>query len=498
MRRGTLLAVVMTLLTLTGVESAVAGQIIYEKNATELWVANDDGTNQRPFIRAADIGATQVANPSIDPAGTTVVFQARTPRPGSEGSGNCGSHCVATYRWRDGKVARLSLPPGTNCQNNGQDCSTYEENPEISSAGIIYYEFLYCQAEYDLCAPRSQVTKNANTGGPGPLLLSEYCAELNARDDPYQVSPNPVNTAERAYGNCRTFGSNGGGNIFIRHTLAATLNSPSNPHKEIGCDDGPMEEPGWSADGTQIVDAERDGATGDGLWTYPSSGGACSANTQRYLLNPGAATVSEPRYIGSSTVIFAATGGGAGGIYTVPAACNSPSGTACHTMSSPQVTRVISDGSSPAWTGAATDFRIVADAPPANNGGGGGGGGGTTPGNTTPGGTTPSGPTTPTGPGGGPSFDLATALQSAGLSGKPTRKKGVTLLVNLAAPATVEFAFKKLGTVKRTGKAGKNSFRFTKVGKKKLKKGRYTVVVRVIGPDGKKGPARTMRFTIRK
>jgi hypothetical protein len=345
---------------------------------------------------------------------------------------------------------------------------------------------------------------NATTGAQS-FTRDEGCFEQNKEQDDYQPAPNPVNPNVIAYGHCNNFNFDNNGNpVSVKETLYTTnYGVNSGGHTEIGCDEGAMEQPSWSPDGSRIVDVEMAGSTDKGIWTYPAAGGACASGSQgeTYVVNAGPDRLGSPRYMGANKILFHATSpSGQTTIKSVPATCSTPLfDGACSSTATAQ--SLVADGAFPTWTAATTDFRFIPDPPPANNqdgGGSGGGGGGTTPGNTTPGGTTPSGPTTPTGPGSGPSFDLATVLQSAALSGKPTRKKGVTLLVNLAAPATVEFAFKKLGTVRKNGKAGKNSFRFTKVGKKKLKKGRYTVTIRVIGPGGKKGPAKTVRFTVKK
>jgi plastocyanin len=147
---------------------------------------------------------------------------------------------------------------------------------------------------------------------------------------------------------------------------------------------------------------------------------------------------------------------------------------------------------------------------------------GTVPTATTPGGTTTGGGTgTGTGPGGGPPPGSPGDTTKPSLTGvkaasghfctkksKTCKKPGVTLKLKLSEPAKVTATvlkrkrgtkgkFRKLGTVKLSGKTGSNTFKFKTASGKLLRPADYKVELAAVDPVGNKSSKKTVRFFVR-
>jgi hypothetical protein len=80
-------------------------------------------------------------------------------------------------------------------------------------------------------------------------------------------------------------------------------------------------------------------------------------------------------------------------------------------------------------------------------------------------------------------------------------KKGTTFTFVLSRAGRVKITIyrgrKKVGTLTRTGKAGKNTFLFNgKIGRKRLKRGPYRASLVASDGSGQRSPARSIAFKL--
>src|SRR5687768_18587593 len=110
--RLTLLVATVLVALAASATPALAGQIVYSAEPadgdSQIRVMNDDGSNDRLLVHENDIpGAQSVYKPYVSPDGATVVFQARTPGPGSAGV-YCGFRCSGIYAYSGGTGTLVS------------------------------------------------------------------------------------------------------------------------------------------------------------------------------------------------------------------------------------------------------------------------------------------------------------------------------------------------------------------------------------------------------
>src|SRR5687767_8633335 len=142
LRKTVLLATAVAALTASA-SPALAGQIVYSTEPADgdaqIRVMNDDGSNDRLLVHEDDIpGAESVYKPYVSPDGATVVFQARTPGPGSAGV-YCGFRCSGIYAYSGGTITRISQDP-IDCPP-GDLCLGLDVDPRITGGGShLFYQ----------------------------------------------------------------------------------------------------------------------------------------------------------------------------------------------------------------------------------------------------------------------------------------------------------------------------------------------------------------------
>jgi hypothetical protein len=463
MRRGFVLAG-MTIVSAFAVAQPASATIVYE-HGREVWAMNDDGSDQRALAGGGPLGMEAgVGNPHVAPNGSTVVFEGSTNRNYHTCSGGVqywGLHTTGVYRWSDGVVSRLSQSPAPL-----QCATSWHLQPEARTDGRVLNLFWS-----NASGNQIKGFQSGPQDGPSDSGSPTGCDNDIDLADP---SPNPANPAQYVYLGCE--GSGGSSAIAL---------TQGSSHQGFSFDDAPQLGVGWRSDGGLVAAIER--GTEPGIWTYTPIPG--NANPVHVLNGTFGSDIGDDVSFagaGNERILFAS----GGDIWSIPASCTAA------TCSFPgSATRLTTSGQNedPSWTSASLR--------PAS--GGGTTGGGTTGGGTTGGG----GPGTQgpiTGGGGGGSVDLAALIQRSRV-GSATSRGGVVFRIELAAPATLEFTFhsvkgrkvKKLGTVRKAGKAGLNRMTFKKVGRKKFRKGKYRAQIRAVA-NGQKGPAKTVNFTVKR
>jgi hypothetical protein len=232
-----------------------------------------------------------------------------------------------------------------------------------------------------------------------------------------------------------------------------------------------LHDPSWSPDGASIALVVADSPDA-GIWVFSGQKGCSVQCNHKVIAGSG---LSSPRFVGDGTIVFSA----AGDLWTVAAAgcrgCAFPNG----------ATRLTAGGgnTNPAWT--ATTFPPAA-APPAGGGAG-------------PGTRAASSPTT--------------LLASVSLARHRVFRsaKGVTFVVVLRAPATVEIRIERLvsggatarmpsrvlSTLRFNGRRGRNTFTVKRINGTRLRPGRYRArIIALTGPQ--RSPAQLLRFRVRR
>src|SRR5579863_6836999 len=133
-RRLSIVIAVAVLLALPSV--AAAGQIVWVKGTadTSIWAMNDDGSNAHALITPSQIpGMVSLYNPTVDPAGHTVMFSA--------GDANIWDFFqTGIYSWSLGNATRVSPAPYP-CSS---ECAVFADYPSLASNGTFAYELSAC------------------------------------------------------------------------------------------------------------------------------------------------------------------------------------------------------------------------------------------------------------------------------------------------------------------------------------------------------------------
>ena len=241
---------------------ALAGQIVYNTEPADgdaqIRVMNDDGSNDRLLVHEDDIpGAESIYKPYVSPDGSTVVFQARTPGPGSGGV-FCGFRCSGIYAYSGGTVTRISQDP-IDCPP-GDLCLGLDVDPRITGGGThLFYQLIYGEPGGSYGTPQTTTTNYYRTMAPGGGDEVEVphtsCGEGSS------VTPNPAADGQFATSAYCV----GTGGMYSLKIL-----DMNGSEQTLGFDDADFSNPAFRGDGEVLVGAEDGGDPG--LWLYPRDG----------------------------------------------------------------------------------------------------------------------------------------------------------------------------------------------------------------------------------
>ena len=518
--------------------AASAGTIVYQ-HANDLWVMNDDGTNQRPLLTAQQVGAASLSWPSVDPTSGNLSFVADTPAS----DGVCSAYCDGVYSLVDNKITRLSPPP-SDCTAINFACGSDDDDPSTSADGrsVFTYSSYVNNGFGSVASEALDVSplngSNAPTAWPLPSGGSTPLSNQETENDFSVTAADPVNANDIAYvgsGYCVNVNNDTGceEGLVVEDSVTS-----ANTHI-VSYDDEPEQGMAFSTDGSHLADIEVGNYRG--IWIYTNNDvNAASASTAWhgwYVLadplqdsndgsNADQTTFTSLTVTGAGALVF----DNGTNVYEVPSGCWGTSvgerGSSTSTTPVPDcgtfgpnnshVIQLTTDGTTgavdahPTWASVA----VAPYVPPApSTTASTSGGGSSTPG--TPGSGTPSGSGAGSRTGGssgthgsGPPAPLLPAVQSVLLSGPGTSLKGITLDVKLnessAVTVTIELVTRKatrkkkaklrfIGTVTFTGAAGLNTLKIKKVAGHRLAKGKYRAIVSVAG-----GTSQMVPFAIRR
>jgi hypothetical protein len=256
----------------------------------------------------------------VHPNGTTVVFSARTPHPGSD-SIYCGFNCVGIYAYENGMITRLSDEP-TGCVD--RRCAGFNIYPRIGADGALYYQVLYIEPSSSGGSSSITVEYRMEIGSEPEELPAGECGQTS---DPPE--PNPVVGGEYAISNYCV--DDGGGYALMIQDLAGNS-------EKLFFDDAAFSNVTYRGDGQMLAAAES-GADA-GVWTYPRGDGTPAHVLALTYTPDNGAFDTNLSFVGSSRLAFA----WGDAIRTVPTTCD-----AC-TLADTALVVQANDLSGLAWT----------------------------------------------------------------------------------------------------------------------------------------------------
>jgi len=329
--------------------------IVYDEGQSQITLANDDGSNARPLVTAAQIpGIKGVFAPAVSPHGTTVVFEGEDPTFDPRGLADCGSDCAGVYQDVGGTVTRVSghAPP---CSD---PCELLEQQPEISPTGRIIAQYDWATwvsfmgpdaiPIWSINADHSWTGLTAPphgdpVDGPSANEVASLCSSHNVAIQPQMPTFSP-DGSKLAYVNCKDSSSP------ARYLLGVENADGSNA---VACasDDQALQDPSFALDGATILDGEA--GDNPGLWRHPAG---CGAGATYVLAAPANINFFSPRETAAGRILFVAvqpngSGGTTGDVWAVAASCGA-GGTPCQfPADATQITHV-GDVTNVGWTAA--------------------------------------------------------------------------------------------------------------------------------------------------
>jgi hypothetical protein len=370
------------------VASASAGQIVYQ-HGQEIWVMNDDGSNQHPLLNASQVPGMSSIGPDVYPGGgTSLAFEGTTLAylaPASGPPGACGINCTGTYVLSGGVLARIT-GEATPCGAPAW-CGSFSTSPRWTANGSIAYEASIYTWEYScfffpcswsFSSAQNEIDVVAATAGAGVGTTWKRQFTGTSTSD---GAPDPADPSKLSYI---------GPLVNCEHECLYPLyvSTGSGTDTPVIYDDN-LIHAAWSPDGTHFADVEGGGERG--IWTYGSEEAKAGKSFVWALEdpiqtgkdpgnNPFDVTFRDVSWIGSSELVFSAEDN----LWTIPASCGvagAPS-KPCHF---PQdATQLTFDGTTPSpdgepsWTSATTPIVSA----PASSSGTGASGAGTSTGST--------------------------------------------------------------------------------------------------------------------
>ena len=333
--------------------SAMAGQLVYSTEPSDgdaqIRVMNEDGSNDRLLVHEDDIpGAEAVYKPYVSPDGSTVVFQARTPGPGSGGI-YCGFRCSGIYAYRGGQISRISAepdrlparrpvpgpghPPARDRQRQQRLllAALRRAGRPVRHAADHVDELLPLDVR-ERPRPRSRTPRaaRATTSPPNPKVEGQFA-----------VSTYCIGT---------------GGSYSL-----ATMNMNGTGEQILAYDDGAFSNPAFRGDGQVIVGAEDGGDPG--IWLYFRDGSTLPTRIASLTWgSDNSPFTTNPTFMGTGKVAFVYDET----IRTVPTTCNSCTINQTGSLGHHKEVDAV------AWTSQSIPdpVRPAPPAPPAGNGGG--------------------------------------------------------------------------------------------------------------------------------
>lgn len=369
-------SVIAVVATLAMPQLASAGQIVYVHNLNgtggDLWVMNDDGSNQRALLTQAQAGAGSLDQPSLFPSSSALAFQGDTKAP----DGTCDTNCVSVMTLVNGSLHRISAAPVDCMSTATQSCLiTADNTPTLTADGRVLY--LHTGSEFGVgCALYCGVY-----GGSG----NQYEVQSDLGGDQANVWPIPTGVTYWEPAGNGGFDSSPAADPADAHLIAyPALEDPANPTNTVdplAVDDDAAEHPfvvsdddavqnfvTWSPDGKYVLDIE--GGTQPGIWAYTALPYTDPGWKAFYVmatppqtaggggLGYGLSMASDGRILFTSSH----------DIYSLPASCGPVAGAAAPTSGTPspnctiaQAAQLTSSGTDeePTWTSESTPLSYA-------------------------------------------------------------------------------------------------------------------------------------------
>jgi hypothetical protein len=244
---------------LASATSASAGEVVYQ-HGSDLWVMNENGTNQRPFITAAQAGASTLTSPSLDPSSGDLSFD------GTPAEGVCSSNCPGLYSYVGTNLLRLS-PAASDCITPVFFvCGSSDGEPNATTAnGRVIYEHaaFYEDSLGSIGSVSYEQRALDGSGEPSPWAFPSEPGAGEGGEGFDAVDPIEPNTiAYPSNPDCYEVHTDTGcqTGILIDHYGAAK------PSYVVSYDDEPQQAMAFSPNGQYIADIE----VGEerGIWVY--------------------------------------------------------------------------------------------------------------------------------------------------------------------------------------------------------------------------------------
>ncbi len=259
---------------------ASAGQIVFTRQAgpvfseTNLWVMNEDGSNQRMLLAQNQNGdgVSSVGQPNLLPTGVNLAFQGATEAPG----GGCGVNCVGAYTLVGGVITRVSAPvvPCHNYVNGFCGLSDIDNGPTLTANGRVLYEHNGSGVGVECGFYCGIYAASGNTYVVEPVLggiPSQWTWPTNSTEEPasnggYAASPvaDPANPELILFAGLEDINC---GEPDKCHPLV--VDNSSGQSYIVSDDDAGQSGYRWSPNGEYIADIE--GGTEPGIWVYKNA-----------------------------------------------------------------------------------------------------------------------------------------------------------------------------------------------------------------------------------
>jgi len=394
-----LAAICVGVALLASAAPASAGEIVYQ-HGSDLWVMNENGSNQRPLITAAQLGANSLESPSLDPTSSNLSFQGTV-----YSSFLCSDNCPGLYSYVGGTVLRLSPAPLDCITIVDFGCGSSDGSPNVTTVNgrVVYNHSFYIDDLLGAVAGSKNEDRALNGSGealpwtfPSEPPTGEAGEGVDAADP---LEPNTIAYASSP--NCYKIETDTGCEMGI----VLDQNGAAMPSYVVSYDDASQQAMAFSPNGQYIADIE----VGEerGIWIYTNEDinapGDKSTWHGWWLLEDPLQDKNSNEYEHTFTSLTVTNTGeivfdNGVNVYELPASCwasnegfTLTSGTVaptCGTFGQPdsQAVQLTTDGTTnsrdehPTWTSTTmTPYVVPGSTPPPPSGGSGGSTGPTKP-----------------------------------------------------------------------------------------------------------------------